>query len=213
MTLDFAAARENMVENQVRTSDVTELSIQDAMRDLAREAFCPPGKAYLAYAELEVEYAPGWFLMQPRDVAKLIQALAPQAGQTALAIAAPYGAAILARLGLNVLALQPADATLDAVASALAASGVALQTGDLVKPPAGEGFDVILCEGAVSTVPESWLAALKPGGRLGVVVREGAVGKARLFVRSNGGGVAKRELFDANPPCLPGFTPAPAFVF
>ena len=68
---DFAAARLNMVESQVRTHDVTDVRLHDAMRDLPRERFAPEGKAYLAYADVEVEYAPGRFLLKPRDVAKL----------------------------------------------------------------------------------------------------------------------------------------------
>ena len=68
---DLAAARLNMVESQVRTQDVTDVRIQDAMRAIARETFVPSGKAYLAYADLEVEYAPGRWLLKPRDVSKL----------------------------------------------------------------------------------------------------------------------------------------------
>ena len=56
---DLAAARLNMVESQVRTADVTDIRIHDAMRALSREDFLPPAKAHLAYADIEVEYAPG----------------------------------------------------------------------------------------------------------------------------------------------------------
>jgi protein-L-isoaspartate(D-aspartate) O-methyltransferase len=92
---DLAAARENMVESQVRTADVTDVRLQDAMRDIAREQLMPEGKPYLAYADMEVEYAPGRWLLKPRDVAKLLQALRPMPGERALAIAAPYAAAVL----------------------------------------------------------------------------------------------------------------------
>src|ERR1700744_1876341 len=107
MTLAFTTARVNMVENQGRTNDVRTLPLQDAMRVIARERLCPPGKAYLAYAEMPVEYAPGWFMMQARDTAKLLQAIYPVEGEKALAIAAPYAAAILARMGLSVTLRLP----------------------------------------------------------------------------------------------------------
>ena len=46
------------------------------MRRVARETLCPKAdKAYLAYADAEVEYAPGRWLMRPRDVAKLLHAV------------------------------------------------------------------------------------------------------------------------------------------
>src|SRR5579862_957325 len=129
MTADFAAQRLNMVENQVRVADVTDYALQDAMRAAPRERLVPPAKAALAYADTEVEYAPGRWLMRPRDVAKLLHALRPRAGERALAIAAPYAAAVLEALGLAVAREEGSD---------------------LATPPAGS-FDVVVCEGAVVT--------------------------------------------------------------
>jgi protein-L-isoaspartate(D-aspartate) O-methyltransferase len=217
MALDFSAARDNMVENQVRTNDVTDLAIQDAMRAIARERFCPPGKSYLAYAEAAVEYAPGWFLMEPRDIAKLLQAIWPQAGERALCIAAPYAAAILDRMGLHVTLLQPEGPPTEVAAGALAGTGVIIRSGALnvLGAEIGEGaqFDVIVCEGATPKTPAAWTAAMAPGGRLGVVERNGPVGKARLYIRGVDGLAARREMFDATSPILPGFATPPAFAF
>jgi protein-L-isoaspartate(D-aspartate) O-methyltransferase len=185
---DFAAARLNMVESQVRTADVTDLRIQDAMRALPRERFMPQARAFQAYADLEVEYAPGRWLLKPRDVGKLIQALRPLPGETALAISAPYAAAVLERLGLRVTEVDAAD--------------------DLPDGP----FDIVVCEGAVARAPAPWTALLASNGRLGVVERSGPVGKACLYVRAEGG-VGRRELFDGFPPLLAGFEPQHGFAF
>ncbi|MDP1619082.1 protein-L-isoaspartate O-methyltransferase [Phenylobacterium sp.] len=188
--VDFSAARLNMVDSQVRTNDVTDLRVQDAMRVIPRESLVPPGKAYLAYADAEVEYAPGRWMLAPRDVAKLLHALQIQPGERALAIAAPYGAAVLEHAGLSVTRLEDED---------------------LKTPPAGE-FDVIICEGAVARAPESWTAALAPGGRLAVVERAGPVGKATIYARTETG-LARREIFDATPRYLAGFEPEQGFAF
>jgi protein-L-isoaspartate(D-aspartate) O-methyltransferase len=193
MTLDLGAARLNMVENQVRTNDVTDLFIQDAMRVVEREKLCPPAKAYLAYAQAPVEYAPGWFLMEPRDVSKLLQAILPRPGERALAIAAPYAAAVMREIGLNVTELKAQS--------------------DLRAPDPGDPYDVMICEGAVDRTPQAWRDALAVGGRLGVVERRGPVGKAKLFTCGEDGLVAEREMFDATPPMLLGFEPAPSFAF
>jgi protein-L-isoaspartate(D-aspartate) O-methyltransferase len=193
MTLDLGAARLNMVENQVRTNDVTDLFIQDAMRMVEREKFCPPDKAYLAYAQAPVEYAPGWYLMEPRDVSKLLQAILPRPGERALAIAAPYAAAVMRMIGLEVTELKAGS--------------------DLGAPGADGPYDVVICEGAVDRTPQAWRDALKMGGRLGVVERRGPVGKAKLFTCGEDGLVAGREVFDATPPMLLGFEPAPSFAF
>jgi protein-L-isoaspartate(D-aspartate) O-methyltransferase len=185
---DLAAARENMVESQVRTADVTDLRIHDAMRDIPRERFTPPAKTYLAYADMEVEYAPGRWLLKPRDVAKLLQALRPMPGERALAIAAPYAAAVLEAMGLSVAAVDAAD-----------------------ELPPGP-FQLIVCEGAVGRAPAAWTAALAPGGRLGVVERDGPVGKACLYLKADDG-LGRRELFDATPPVLAGLEAQHGFAF
>jgi protein-L-isoaspartate(D-aspartate) O-methyltransferase len=193
MTLDLGAARLNMVENQVRTNDVTDLYIQDAMRVVEREKLCPPDKQYLAYAQAPVEYAPGWFLMEPRDVSKLLQAILPRPGERALAIAAPYAAAVLREIGLTVTEFKAGC--------------------DLKAAIDGAPYDVVISEGAVTQTPQTWRDALAVGGRLGVVERRGPVGKAKLFTRGEDGLVAGREVFDSTPPILPGFEPEPSFAF
>jgi protein-L-isoaspartate(D-aspartate) O-methyltransferase len=209
--MDFTAARMNMVESQVRTSDVTGLELQHAMRNVARERFCAPARAFAAYAEADVEVAPGRALMKPRDIGKLLQNAAPRAGEKALAIAAPYAAAVMASMGLDVTA-QEGDARASAVVEqGLKERGVELVTQELTRP-AGEGYDLIVCEAAVAEVPQAWLDALKPGGRLAVVLRDGPVGKARLFLRGDGF-ASSRELFDSTPPMLAGFERTPTFQF
>ena len=186
---DYAAARLNMVESQVRPADVTDVRLHDAMRDLPRESFLPPAKAYLAYADIEVEYAPGRSLLKPRDVAKLLQAVRPMPGERVLAIAAPYAAAMLEHLGLNVTRLEE---------------------GDLSMIPGGS-LALIFCEGAVGRAPDAWTAALALRGRLGVIERDGPVGKACLYSRAEDG-VGRRDVFDATPPVMAGFAAQHGFV-
>jgi protein-L-isoaspartate(D-aspartate) O-methyltransferase len=209
--MDQRTARMNMVESQVRTSDVTDLDLIEAMRKVRRERFCAPARAFAAYADVEPEICPGRSLMRPRDVGKLLQTLGPRAGETALAIAAPYAAAVLSEMGVSIMA-QEGDARAAAVVGPpLEEAGVRLMVADL-KAPEGSGFDLMVCEAAVFEVPEAWTSALKPGGRLGVVVRDGPVGKARIYVRI-AKGASFREVFDSTPPLLPGFEKAPTFQF
>ena len=190
MTFDFAAARQTMVESQVRVNDVTDLTIQTAMRQVVRERHCPEGRAHMAYADAEVEYAPGRWLLRPRDAAKLLQSVRPRAGEAALCIAAPYLADLLEDMGLLVTRLNE---------------------GDLKSPPAAS-FDLVVCEGAVAEVPAAWTAALGDGGRLGVIVRKGPIGKVRVYLKT-GVDLGWREVFDATPPVLAGFEPVAGFAF
>ena len=185
---DFAAARLNMVESQVRTQDVTDVRIHDAMRAIPRERFVPADRQHLAYTDIEVEYAPGRYLLKPRDLSKLIQALRPMPGERALAISAPYAAAVLEELGCVVTQADAGDSL-----------------------PAG-AFDIVICEGAVSRAPQPWLDALAPNGRMGLVERDGPIGKAGLYVRT-AEGVGRRDLFDGFPPVLAGFEARHGFAF
>ena len=190
MSADFTTARLNMVESQVRTQDVTEVTIHNAMRAVRREDLVPPAKAHAAYADTEVEYAPDRYLLKPRDVAKLLQAVRPQPFERALAIGAPYAAALLRHMGLEVERYDE---------------------GNLKSPP-GSGYDVIICEGAVTQAPAAWIEALGPHGRLAVIERDGPVGKGVIYLRT-AEGAGRRDLFDSTPPVLPGFERERRFAF
>ena len=209
--MDFVAARKMMVDSQVRVNDVTDRALQAALLAVPRERFCAPERAFSAYAEAECEIANGRMLMLPREVAKLLSAVEAAPGERALAIAAPYAGAVLARLGAKVTAQEADQAALDVVAPALAEAGVETVVAPFDQPQ-GEGYDIIISEGAVAVRPQTWLDALSVGGRLAVVERAGASGRGILYVRGRDG-FSRRDLFDAAPPMLAGMTPEPAFSF
>ncbi|MEZ5956963.1 MAG: protein-L-isoaspartate O-methyltransferase [Hyphomonadaceae bacterium] len=216
--MDFARARDFMVESQVRPSDVTDLRIVRAMRTLPRERFVPAAKRTIAYGDLEVEVADGRTLMGPRDLAKLIMSLAPQAEERALEIAGAtgYGAAVLAACCKDVITLDPNPDLSFAAQAALESAGVV--NAKTVSTAAVDGwadeapYDVILLNGSAEFVPEAWLKQLAPGGRLGVIVRQGAAGSARIYTRADDAS-AYRTVFDAAPPVAPGLTKPASFAF
>jgi protein-L-isoaspartate(D-aspartate) O-methyltransferase len=216
MSLDFATARTNMLDSQVRTNDVPDVLIQDAMGKAPRERFCPAGREYLAYADTEIEYAPGWRLLKPRDIAKLLHALAPRRGESALCIAAPYGAMVLATMGLDVTLRLPAGPARQVADAALHGHDITTDAAELLLP-ANRGYDLVVVEGAVTEVSDAWLQALARsahgGARLGVIERSGPVGKACVYLRSDDGAIGRREVFDATTGWLPGCGPVPQFAF
>ena len=208
--MDFVAARKVMVDSQVRVNDVTDRSLQAAMLAVPRERFCTADRAFSAYAEIEVEIAGTRRLMLARDVSKLMQALDARPGETVLAIAAPYAAAVLARMGLSVTAQEADAAVFEVVGEALADAGVTT----VVAPfdaPGDSDVDIVIAEAAVRGRAEAWIKALRVGGRMVVVERQGPGGKAVLYVRGQQG-VSRRELFDAAPPMLAEMSPAPVFA-
>lgn len=211
---DFAAARINMVENQVRCNGVTDLGVIAAMSAVARERFTPPANQGIAYMDEDLPVGGGRYLLQPRAFAKLAQAAELSAADKVLDVgcATGYSSAVLARLAGSVVALEENADLASAAASALA--GVAtVVTGKLREGAAGQGpYDVIFINGAVPEKPESLFGQLAEGGRLVAIVGSGPVCQAHVFVRAHGT-VSGRVVFDANAHPLPGFEVVENFVF
>ena len=212
---DFAAARRNMVDGQVRTADVTDLRIISAMLEVPREAFVAPAMAGLAYLDLDVPVGEGARrLIKPMVLAKLIQALDLAGTDRVLDVGCVtgYGAAVLARIAGQVVALEQ-DAGLVNKAALAALPNVTMATGPLSEGfSTGGPYDAILLEGATEMAPQALFHQLKAGGRLACVLGSGPGAKAMLYRRS-GEEVGGRPIFDAAAPVLPGFVKPPAFAF
>src|SRR4029077_20273641 len=106
---DFALARRNMIDGQLRPNRVTNAQLLAAIADLPRERFLPPGLRSVAYADDDVPLGNGRYLMEPMILARLLQTLQPQPEDKALVVAsgAGYGTALLARLVKAVVAVEP----------------------------------------------------------------------------------------------------------
>jgi protein-L-isoaspartate(D-aspartate) O-methyltransferase len=231
--VDFRAVRRAMVDGQVRTNDVTNLDLIDAMLDIPREDFVPEHLAALAYLDRDLELPAGGgaprYLLKPVVTARLMQAAQIGRSDRVLVVASGtgYSAAVASRLAGAVVALEENPALAEAAQNHLRRLGFATVTpviGRLVGgwPPAAP-FDVVLVEGGIETMPNALFAQLSERGRLvgvmygggggqGGAPPQGQVGKATLF-RSIRGEVGGRPLFDCAAPLLPGFETAPAFVF
>jgi protein-L-isoaspartate(D-aspartate) O-methyltransferase len=213
---DFAAARRNMVDGQVRTADVTDLRIQAAMQDVPRERFVPPQAASLAYLDLDLAVGGGRRLLKPMVLSKLIQAagIAPTDRVLDVGCATGYAAMVLARMAAEVVALEEDEDLARAARTALAGqSRVTVVKGPLADGwVAGAPYDVILLEGATDFSPQALCRQLNNGGRLVCVLGGGAGAKAVLYYRS-GEEVGSRPIFEATAPLLPGFAKPAAFAF
>jgi protein-L-isoaspartate(D-aspartate) O-methyltransferase len=215
---DAVAARRLMVDGQVRTADVTDAALLDAMLAVPRERFLPPALAQLAYLDGDIQIAPGRALLRPMVLAKLIQAarITPEDRVLDLGCGTGYSSAVLARLAGKVVALEEDPGLACQAKESLAAVGavqVDVVTGPLTAGwPAGAPYDVILLNGAAEILPEALGGQLKPGGRLVGVYGCPPAAKATLNHVIEGHLVG-RPIFDATALLLPGFAAPPAFVF
>jgi len=216
--MDFATARHNMVEGQIRPNHVTDETLINALATLPREAFVPTEIQGIAYVDKEVSLGDGRHLMAPLVTARLAQTADVKADDLALVIgsASGYGAAVLSHLAGTVVALESDGGLAQQAAQTLTGLGidtVAMVEGDLQKGyPDQAPYDVIVFDGAVSEIPDEISSQLAEGGRLVAVVRRGGVGKGTLVSRHRGV-LSSQDLFDASAPLLPGFEPQEAFVF
>jgi protein-L-isoaspartate(D-aspartate) O-methyltransferase len=198
-----------MIDSQVRANDVHDRRVVAAMAETPREAFLPEQSRMLAYADRAMETGNGRHMWAPRDFAKLLLAAGVREDDRVLDIApgAGYSTAVLSRLAAHVCALEDTGERVDALKrtlASMAASNVDVGQGSLAAGrPDRAPFNVIFVNGAVGEAPASWLDQLAEGGRLAVVVADGAVGRARIYTKS-GGKASWRSPFESTAPALPG---------
>lgn len=213
-----------MVDGQVRTEDVTDLRLLDALSEIPRERFVPAELAELAYLDrnLAVDTTGGVkrYLLKPAVLAKMIQAADIRDTDRVLdvACATGYSTAVLSRLAESVIGLEEDEALArraDATLRALGIANASVRHGALAEGLAPLApFDVILIGGTVEVVPDALQAQLKDGGRLVCIQRQGRGPVARATVyRASSGDVSGYSVFDAAAPLLPAFVRPPQFVF
>src|SRR5918995_1232939 len=217
--VDFAQARRIMVDGQLRTFDVNDIPLLDAMDTVPRELFVLPGREELAYMDQHILVGDGAerrFMLSPMILGRLIQGLGVDAGDKVLDVAAGrgYASAVFAELGARVTALESDEALAEAARQSLAAAGVsnvAVDSGPLEQGCARDApYGAILVNGAVEARPDELLRQLAEGGRLVCVKGQGRAARATLYVRT-GDAFGERELFDAAAPLLAPFTVKPGF--
>ena len=187
---DYAAARQAMIDSQLRPQGVTDPLVIAAMASVERERFVPEAARAWAYADRPVPLGAGRAMPAPSTLGILLDAIRPVAGERALILGPNdgYAAAVLEAIGVQSL-------------SAAAKAG-----------NEDSKVEIVLIDGAVDHIPDALVARLADGGRLGASLIDGGV--TRLILgRKAGTAFGYRVIADADVPALPGFTRPPAFVF
>ncbi|MEX1235083.1 MAG: protein-L-isoaspartate O-methyltransferase [Roseovarius sp.] len=215
---DYAARRTMMVDTQVRPADVTKFPIIDAMLSVPREAFVPRGLREAAYVGENLDLGSGRVLLEPRTLAKMLDALDIRGNELVLDVgsALGYSSAVMARMAEAVVALEDDEAMSDEAQDLLlehGADNVIAHAAPLAGGAPEHGpYDVIAVQGAVHEVPDALIDQLKEGGRMACLFMDGALGSVRVGYKLNGK-MNWRFAFNAAAPILSGFERRPAFVF
>ena len=215
---NMAKARALMVEAQVRTNDVTDPRIIEAMSRLPRERFVPDDKRHLAYSDAYVHLGVDRYLLDPRCFAKMAQLAEIDSQDRVLDVACGlgYSAAVFGSMAREVAGLEEDESLAAEAGRAMREYGAGrakITKGVLTDGVAsGAPFDVIFINGAVQQIPPALIAQLREGGRLIAIFRDGPVGKAHFCVHK-GGALSHRVAFDATVPPLHRFDRSRSFVF
>ncbi|GKY89537.1 protein-L-isoaspartate O-methyltransferase family protein [Sinisalibacter aestuarii] len=207
---DSKALRTMMVDTQVRPSDVTKYPIIEAMLAVRREDFVPDALRAAAYADAPVALDGGRVMLEPRTLAKMLDALEIESDELVLDLGCGlgYSAAIIARMADFVVAREEDEALVAEAERRLGAAGVdnvAVIAGPLAAGDDKHGpYDVIVVEGAADLVPDALVAQLKEGGRIAAILTDGSAGALRIGFKRDGH-LDWRFGFNATAPVLPGF--------
>ncbi len=215
--IDFAARRVMMVDTQVRPSDVTKFPIIDAMLSIPREAFVPNARREAAYIGENLSIGRNRVMLDPRTLAKMLDALDLQPDEMVLDLGCGlgYSTAVIARLAEAVIAVEENEAMAVEAQRNLSAAGIdnaAVVQGALADGCAKHGpYDAITVQGAVETVPAALASQLKDSGRIACLFMEGALGVVRIGYKT-GDRMTWRYSFNATAPVLSGFAAARSFA-
>lgn len=216
----FETLRKAMVDSQLRPSAVSDARVVEAMASVPREAYLPALLTDLAYVDAKLPLGGDRLSNPPAATGRMLTAAETTPNDRALLVGAAggYAAAVLARLVIEVTALELPGALAAAAREALAKGDPDSARVRVVEGPLASGwaadapYDVIIVDGAVEQIPPALVDQLAVGGRLvaGLVER----GVCRLVVgRRSEGGFGVIDFADMDCAALPGFAPEPGFVF
>ena len=210
-----AEMRSAMIDSQLRTNDVIDPAVIGAMAAVPREAHVPSALAGVAYTDRAITLGHGRALNAPLVTGRLLVAAAVRPGMRVLLVggATGYTAALLARLGAEVHAVEENAELMATAQTATADANIHWVQGPLAAgAPDAAPFDRIIVDGAIETLPAALARQLADGGRLVAARREGAVTRLVEGV-SVGGTVALRSFADMDVAPLPGFAAPTGFQF
>ncbi|MGA8705875.1 MAG: protein-L-isoaspartate O-methyltransferase [Steroidobacteraceae bacterium] len=213
------AAREQMVEQQVRAWDVPDERILDTLRAVPRERFVPERWRDLAFADCELPLPCGKHMLRPMLVGRLLQELAVRPGEQALEIGtgSGYVSACLAHLGARVRTIELHRELADVARATLKG----LEPARTVEVIDGNGleindtgrYDVIVLTASLPIYQPNFERALRPGGRMFVVVGAVAPQRASLVRCAGAGDCSSQALFETRIEPLDGAPQPAAFGF
>jgi protein-L-isoaspartate(D-aspartate) O-methyltransferase len=216
--MDTLAARQQMVDQQIRTWEVLDPRVLDVFSAVPREAFVPAAYRELAFADTTIPLGCGEVMLAPVLQGRILQALAVSESDAALEVGTGSGylsacLGLLARSTRSIEIIPEFTATAAANLRAVPQALVELETRDAFGgAPLGE-YDAIAVTGSLPVYDARFERALRVGGRLFVIVGVAPVMDALLIRRVDSMEWIRESLFETVIEPLRNAPAAPRFVF
>jgi len=219
MARNLDNAHFNMLEQQVRPSDVLDSRVLEALKNIERNQFVDEGFSGLAYADTALPIGFGQLVLAPVVQGRLLQAINVQADEHVLEIGTGTGyfTALLSELAQHVTTVEIVP-ELAALAQTnlekIAVNNVTYCVGDASQGwPLTDRIDVIIATAAFEIVPDEYLQSLAVGGRMLAVVGKDSDMTVQIIRR-----ITEREwqtdsVFETSIPAMLNAEPKPKFEF
>lgn len=218
--MDIQEARNQMVQQQLRTWHVLDLRTLAVFEGLPRDKFVPEAYRNLAYADLRLPLPHGECMMMPMEEGRVLQALDPQPQESVLEIGTGTGylAACFAKRAREVLSVDIHPDFIENAGKTLKALGfrnIKLETRDGTKLDwlDQQRFDVIAVTASLPQFDQAYAERLNVGGRLFVVVGQSPVMEALIVTRTAEQAWSRVSLFETDLPPLKNAAAPRRFTF
>jgi len=168
--------REKMVQTQLKSRDITDSRVLEAMGEVPREEFIPEEMAGMAYRDGPLPIGEEQTISQPYIVALMIQALEVSEQDTVLEIGtgSGYAAAVLSRIAGRVYSverhLKLGEAAIERF-NRLGYDNIFVKIGDgTLGWEEHAPYDAIVVTAGSPEIPVSYVEQMKIGGRLVIPV-------------------------------------------
>lgn len=215
--MNIEQARFNMIEQQIRPTNVSASEVLALLETVKRENFFPQEQKSLAFFDTNLPLVAGILSLTPKLEARIVQEVAAKKTDTVLVVGADSGylAALLAHQARHVTVMEAVAEVKNLAQENIAKNGITnvdVQWGDALKNSNFATFDVIVVTGSLESVPQNLQEQLNVGGRLFVVCGKAPVMTAQLVSRESELFFNTKQLFETSVPALSQMEPVSTFT-
>ncbi len=215
--MNIEQARFNMIEQQIRPTNVSAPEVLALLGIVKREDFFPQELKSLAFFDTGLPLAAGIVSLSPKLEARIVQEVAAKKTDTVLIVGADSGylAALLAHQARHVTVMEAVPEVKALAQTNILKNGITnvdVQWGDALQNTGFSTFDVIVLTGSLESVPQSLQEQLNVGGRLFVITGKAPVMTAQLISRESELFFNVKQLFETSVAALSQMAPASTFT-